>query len=98
MPLSDVMIPFFHPAGRCPAGKTLRVIAAASAPIYWRATGGAAGDVNSSETAFGLWFADLPTIALPPGAVIEFTLLCGEKKDGELHRVAIIEPAGTEKA
>jgi hypothetical protein len=40
----------------------------------------------------------LPTIALPPGAVIEFTLLCEEKKDGELHRVAIIEPARMEKA
>jgi hypothetical protein len=54
--------------------------------------------VNSSETVFGLWLADFPTIALPPGAVIEFTLLCEEKKGGELHRVAIIEPAGMERA
>ncbi|MBA3650790.1 MAG: glucoamylase [Chthoniobacterales bacterium] len=78
-----------HRLPQIPAGKTLRVITPGPAMIYWGATGGAAGDVTASETAFGLWFADLPTTELPPGAVIEFTWLCEEKKDGELHRVAI---------
>jgi len=93
---SDIeMWTYAHRLPRIVVGKTLRVIAANRAMIYWRASDGCTGDVTASKTALGLWFADLPTARLPVRAEIEFTLLSGEKQDGEHHRVAIIEPTST---
>jgi glucoamylase len=87
---SDIeMWTYAHRLRRIAAGKTLRVIAASGAMIYWRASDGGTGDVTASKTALGLWFADLPTAKLPVRAEIEFTLLSGEKQDGEHHRVTI---------
>src|SRR5260370_15619990 len=87
---SDIeMWTYAHRLRRIAAGKTLRVIAASRAVIYWRASDGGTGDVTASKTALGLWFADLPTAKLPVRAEIEFTLLRGEKQDGEHHRVTI---------
>ncbi len=80
-----------HRIPRIPAGKTLRVIASSPADIPWSTSDGMAGDITARETAFGLWYADLPTTKLPAGAAIEFILEC-EKKD-ERHRVEIIENA-----
>ncbi|MEO6870622.1 MAG: glucoamylase, partial [Chthoniobacterales bacterium] len=79
-----------HRRGRIPAGKTLRVITSSPAVIHWREAGGAGGEVSASETALGVWFADLPTSALPAGTQIEFVLSCAEKEDAEPRRVVII--------
>jgi glucoamylase len=79
-----------HRRARIPAGKTLRVITGSAATVHWSATGGAAGEVTATETALGVWFADLPTNKLPAGTQIEFALPCDEKHDAERHRVAII--------
>jgi glucoamylase len=93
---SDIeMWTYAHRLPGIAVGKTLRVIAASPAVIYWRLNDGSTGDVTASETALGLWFADLPTAKLSAGAEIEFTLLRGEKQDGERHRVAIFEPTST---
>ena len=68
-----------HRRARIPAGKTLRVITGSAAIVRWSATGGAAGEVTATETALGLWFADLPTNKLPAGTQIEFRVTLRRK-------------------
>ena len=79
-----------HRLAKIPAGKTLRVIAAAATVIHWSASDGAAGDVATNETALGLFFADLPTPRFAAGTEIQFVVPCEEKQPGEIHRVAIV--------
>ncbi len=76
-----------HRIPRIAVGKTLRVITPMPAEIHWSTGDGASGNITASETAFGLWYADLPTTELPAGAAVEF-FLDGENKE-ERHRVEI---------
>ncbi len=78
-----------HPLASIPAGRTLRLITSGPAVIHWESDDGSAGDAPAHETAFGCWFADLPTRELHAGATVQFRLLCDEKHSGDQHRVAI---------
>ncbi|MBA3833637.1 MAG: glucoamylase [Chthoniobacterales bacterium] len=81
-----------HPIPQMEVGKTLRVITASPGEIRWRVDESTAGEMTAKETAFGLWYADLPTTTLSVGGAIEFTLAGGENQTRETHRVAIAEP------
>jgi hypothetical protein len=65
----------------------LRVILAAEATIIWTADRWATK--NSTDLAnhgtFNLWFADLPTGAMPAGAVVEFTFFWKTDQRWEGH-------------
>jgi len=78
-----------HRIPRIPAGKTLRVIVAGPGEIHWSEGSGAAGEIATKETAFGLWYADLPVSKMAAGSEIEFTLHGEEQDRGERHRIAI---------
>ncbi len=78
-----------HRLPKIPAGKILRVITASPAEICWNAGEVISGKVTATETAFGLWHADLPTKELPGGTAIEFILECDGKE--EQHRVVVVE-------
>jgi glucoamylase len=56
-------------------GKILRLIVTAQATVVWSADGWR--KTNRSEARpverLDLWFADLPTKDLPPGATVDFT-------------------------
>jgi glucoamylase len=57
-----------------PEGKTLRVELLAAATIHWSTDNWAsARDSDTTENAFGIHLADLPTAGLPKGSTIIFT-------------------------
>jgi glucoamylase len=57
------------------AGKTLRVATRAPALVHWSIDDwSSVCDSPSTETGIGVWYSDLPTNALPAGAVVRFTL------------------------
>jgi glucoamylase len=57
------------------AGKTLRVSTKAPTLVHWSVDDWrSVSDTRSTETGLGVWYADLPTSALPAGAIVRFTL------------------------
>lgn len=57
------------------AGATLRLDLTASAIVHWSFDGWqSVHDTPTRSSGLGTWVADLPTVALAPGAVIVFTL------------------------
>lgn len=86
---------FHHQLRRLPAGKTLRIILGADASLRWSADGWAgAGTLEATNHGrLGLWFADLPTADLPPGAVVAFTFFwkAAQRWEGRNFSVAITE-------
>jgi glucoamylase len=84
---------FRHPLRRMAQGKTLRIIVATDATIVWSADDWAS--TNKAETtpisALNMSFADLPTVACPDGAMIEFTFFWKEARrwEGRNYSAAI---------
>ena len=57
------------------AGKTLRVSTKAPTLVHWSVDDWrSVSDTRSTETGLGVWYSDLPTSALPAGAIVRFTL------------------------
>ncbi len=57
-----------------PVGRTLRIETLAAAVVHWSHDGWATtADARSRDAGLGVHLADLPTIALPAGTVIQFT-------------------------
>jgi glucoamylase len=65
-----------HRLQRMPRGKTLRVVLTAEADVVWSADQWAHSTVMGAihEEVLNLWYADLPTADLPPGAALSLTL------------------------
>jgi glucoamylase len=84
---------FRHPLRRMAQGKTLRIIVATDATIVWSADGWTS--TNKAETthisALNVSFVDLPTVACPEGATIQFTFFWKEAQrwEGRNYSVAI---------
>lgn len=89
---------FAHQPPRIAKGKGLRIITEQAAKIHWSFDGWAtAADTETRETGLGCWFADLPTVNLPPGARALFTFLWKEGWEGKDFSVAIDEPGPAER-
>jgi glucoamylase len=57
-----------------PRGHTLRVETPARCLVRWSADRWTtANDIDSSDSGLGLWLADLPTVDLEDGRLVEFT-------------------------
>ena len=79
-----------HQLPRVAKGKTLRIILEAGAKIHWSFDGWAtANDLETRETGFGCWFADLPSGDLPAETRIVFTLLWREGWEGKDFQVVV---------
>ena len=81
---------FAHQLQRINPGKWLRIITEKAATIHWSFDGWAtANDLQTCDTRFGCWFADLPSHRLDAGARIDFTLLWQERWEGKDFQVSI---------
>ncbi|HVU33513.1 MAG TPA: glycoside hydrolase family 15 protein [Opitutaceae bacterium] len=83
---------FRHPLRRMPAGKALRIIVAAGASVRWSADGWTHANTTevTNHRTLALWFADLPTEGLSPGAVVEFTFYWKEAGRWEGRNFSVI--------
>jgi glucoamylase len=64
-----------HRRGTMPAGKVLRVELTEPAVVRWGLDDGAGGgEVPTADSGLGVFYADLPTEGLPPGAPVRFTI------------------------
>ena len=71
-------------------GKTLRVITKAAATIHWSFDGWAkTHDLETRDTGFGCWFADLPSDQLPAETSVVFTFLWQDRWEGNDFQVVI---------
>jgi glucoamylase len=78
---------FEHQLPRVSQGKTLRIITEKATKIRWSLDGWAtANDMETRDTGFGCWFADLPSGKLQVGAGIVFTFLWQEGWGGKIFR------------
>ena len=81
-----------HQTQRIDRGKTLRIITEKAATIHWSFDRWAtANDLETSDTGFGCWFADLPADHLPAGARIVFTFPGRAGEDGKDFQIVIQE-------
>jgi glucoamylase len=78
-----------------PAGQILRVESQAPAEIHWsRDRWTTARDIESVDTTLGIWYADLPIEAVPPGERIVFTFYWpgAQRWEGTDFTVAVTAP------
>jgi glucoamylase len=81
---------FAHQLQRIKPGNTLRIITEKAATIHWSFDGWAtANDLQTRDTGFGCWFADLPSARLDAGARIVFTFSWKESWEGKDFQVGI---------
>ncbi len=81
---------FAHQPQRIAPGKTLRIVTDSPAMIHWTFDGWATvNDMETRDTGFGCWFADLPSHRLDTGAQIDFTFLRRERWEGKDFQVRI---------
>ena len=81
---------FAHQLQQINTGKTLRIITENAATIHWSFDGWAtANDLQTRDTGFGCWFADLPSDRLDAGARIVFTFSWKERWEGKDFQVGI---------
>jgi glucoamylase len=81
---------FAHQLQRITPGKTLRIITEKAATIHWSFDGWAtANDLQTRDTGFGCWFADLPSHRLDAGDRIVFTFSWKERWEGKDFQVGI---------
>ena len=72
-----------HQPAQMQPGKTLRIITAAPATVRWSLDGWkSVNDTQTNQNGLGCWFADLPSIQLKPGAIIQFTFRWEDKWEG----------------
>lgn len=75
------------------AGVTLRLDLTASAIVHWSFDGWqSVHDTPTRSSGLGTWVADLPTVALAPGAVIVFTLYWTDEQrwEGRDYEVRVV--------
>ncbi len=78
------------------AGQFLRVETSAAAMVHWTNDGWKTShDVQSIDSTVGVHFVDLPTQALPPGAMIDFTMRWDDdvRWEGKDFRVEVVAAA-----
>jgi glucoamylase len=81
---------FRHQLQRIAKGKTLRIITEKTAMVHWSFDGWATfNDMETRDTGFGCWFADLPSEQLEVGASIVFTFLWQTGWEGKNFQIAI---------
>ncbi|HET7306634.1 MAG TPA: glucan 1,4-alpha-glucosidase [Gammaproteobacteria bacterium] len=83
---------FNHKCSRLPAGGILRVETLATARIHWSIDAWrTVSDTPTSDTGFGVYFADIPTAELGVGGVVAFTFywLDAERWEGVDYRMTV---------
>ncbi|HZZ58562.1 MAG TPA: glycoside hydrolase family 15 protein [Opitutaceae bacterium] len=87
---------FAHRPGKMRKGAGLRIILEQPARIHWSADGWTSvGDLETTASALGMHWADLPTFQLPTGARVLFTFQWrqGGRWEGRDFSVAVAESA-----
>jgi glucoamylase len=83
---------FRHQLRRMPRGKILRIILAAEATVVWSRDRWATTNKLDAreESALNLWFADIPTGAIPADSVIEFTFFWKKDQRWENRNFSVV--------